>query len=140
MKVRDLLLEVRLFQNSFIKLDIVETELKKVFSQSDTIPKIAFDKDGMFITIDNFALREYENYYAQSKLNTPPTDNPSDTPPDTTVKSPEITTDRPFTLSYAGVIDEIKNVRKYYIEYIKIPEIEDEEAPSEEEPAPAPAA
>ena len=45
MKLKDLLLEVRLFQNSFIKIDIVEAELNKIFSQSDKKPEIEFDKN-----------------------------------------------------------------------------------------------
>ena len=89
MKLKDLLYEARIFQNNFIKLDIVEDEFKRIFGENT--PKIEFDNDGMFIKLDTFTYNEYES---------------ADTVPH-------------ISLSDAGVVDEIKNIKKFYIEYTK---------------------
>lgn len=107
MRLRDLILEVRVFQNNFIKVDLVEEELKKIFAQAENIPKVNFDKDGMFITMDNFTLREYDNFYGDDELTK-------------------------FTLTDAGVVDEKNNINKYYIEYTVIPKEEEEEKEGDE--------
>jgi len=107
MKLRDLLNETRVFQNNFIKVDMVEDELKKIFKNEKT-PKIKFDEDGMFITVDNFT---YRHYFQENNFNT-------------------------FSLIDAGLIDEIKNIKKYYVEFNKVKpeeEIEDGEESSNEE-------
>lgn len=99
MKLRELINEVNIFQNNFVKIEMVQDELKKVFG--DEAPKIKFDEDGLYITMDNFLFREYEN-------------NPLDS----------------FTLTDAGMIDEVKNIKKYYVEYVKV---EKTETPTETE-------
>ena len=61
MKLKDLLFEVRIFQNNFIKVDMIKDELKMIFNNTD-VPEISFDADGMYIAMDNFKLREFDNY------------------------------------------------------------------------------
>ncbi len=90
MKLKDLLFEVRIFQNNFIKVDMIKDELKMIFNNND-IPEISFDTDGMYIAMDNFKLREFDNYGGFKK----------------------------FSISDAGLINHVKNIRKYYIEFIK---------------------
>lgn len=90
MKLEDLILEVRVFQNNFIKVDMVTDELKKIF-KNEKVPQVKFDEDGMFILVDNFI---YRNFLQEGVFNT-------------------------FSLVDAGIVDEIKNIKKYYIEFIK---------------------
>jgi len=92
MKLKDLLNEVVVQPNNFIKINMVKKELGLIFGED--APKPAFDEEGMYIKMDNFLYREIEN-------------NPMDN----------------FTLTDAGFEnekDEMKNIRKYYIEYIKV--------------------
>jgi hypothetical protein len=88
MKIHDLIMEVRIFTNNFVKISMVEDELKVIF---DDTPTIQFDENGMFIILNTFQFREYE--MKESFKN--------------------------FFLSDAGIIDEIKNTSKFYIEYNK---------------------
>lgn len=90
MKLKDLLFEVRIFQNNFIKVDMIKDELKMIFNNTD-VPEISFDVDGMYIAMDNFKLREFDNYGGFKK----------------------------FSISDAGLINHVKNIRKYYVEFIK---------------------
>lgn len=90
MKLKDLLYETRIFQNNFIKVDMVEDELKKIFKE-DEVPKIEFDEDGMFITLDNFTYRHYNSIGGFDS----------------------------FSLTDGGIVDEINNIKKYYIEFTK---------------------
>lgn len=96
MKLRDLLNEIKIHQNNFVKIDMVENQLKNIFQED--MPKIQFDEDGLYIKLDNFQYREINN-------------NPMDT----------------FTITDAGFEnekDEVKNIKKYYIEY-SVPTITD---------------
>jgi len=95
MKLKDLLNEVVVHQNNFIKIDMVEKELGLIFGED--APKPAFDENGMYVKMDNFLYREIEN-------------NPMNS----------------FTLTDAGFEnekDEIKNTRKYYVEYTKVDKV-----------------
>lgn len=56
----------------------------------ENTPKIQFDEDGMYIILDTFQFRDYS---------------------DTGMGA--------FTLTEAGIADEIKNTKKYYLEYVK---------------------
>lgn len=107
MKLRDLLVEARIFQNNFIKVGMVEEELKSVFGEEE-MPKVEFDADGMFIKMDNFKMRDYETAGGLKK----------------------------FSLSDAGLVDEIKNIKKYYIEFTKV-ENKSTAVPTEETPTEA---
>jgi hypothetical protein len=102
MKLRDLILEARIFQNNFIKISLVEEELNMIFDEDET-PKIKFDEDGMYIEMDNFLYRNYEIGGGLQK----------------------------FSLSESDVVDEVKNIKKYYIEYLEAPASTQEETPAE---------
>jgi len=114
MKLKDLLNEVTVHQNNFVKIDMVEKELEEIFG--DEAPKIKFDEEGLYIRMDNFLMRDYES-------------NPMNS----------------FTLTDSGFDndkDEVKNIRRYYVEYTKIekdetPPEEDETSPTEETPTEA---
>jgi len=104
MKLKDLknlLNESRIFQNNFVKIDIVKKELALIFV--DNFPKIEFDNDGLFIKIDDFTYSKYKLDEVFDK----------------------------FSLSEGIMIDEIKNIKKYYIEFTT--PIEPEETESTEE-------
>ena len=116
MKVSDLILEVRVFQNNFVRIGIIEKELEKLFDTSDeppeisgqpsNIPTVDFDKDGsgMYIIMNNATLRKFENLDGLNK----------------------------FTLTDTGIVDEDNNT-KYYIEYIEPPEEEEKVEDGSEE-------
>lgn len=104
MKVRDLIVETRIFQNNFIKIGIVEEEIKQIFGEEEA-PKIEFDEDGMFIKMDNFMYRNYETNGGLNK----------------------------FSLTDVGIIDELKNIKKYYIEFTKATEVDNKENTEESE-------
>ena len=55
MKLRELLFENRIFQNNFIKISMVEEELKRIFT--DEKPQIKYDENGMFILMKNSLYR-----------------------------------------------------------------------------------
>jgi len=99
MKLKDILNETRIFQNNFIKLDIIKNEFKRIFGENT--PEIKFDNNGMFIKLDNLSYTEF---------NASDIDN--------------------FSLSDAGIIDEHKNIKKFYIEFIK--PLENDKAPETE--------
>ncbi len=94
MKLKDLLFEVRIFQNNFVKVEMVTNELSSLFSEK--VPKVEFDDNGLYITIDNFQYRELEMNGGFKK----------------------------FTLTDAGLVNEVKNIKKYYLEYIPAPKAE----------------
>ena len=96
MKVIDLINEVKVHQNNFIKIDMVDKELGLVFGED--APKTSFDDEGMYVKMNNFLYREIEN-------------NPMDS---------FTLTDAGFE----NEKDEISNTRKYYIEYTKIDKVE----------------
>jgi len=129
MKISDLLLEVRLYQNNYIKIGIVEDELKKIFSTSDNVPKINFDDDGMFIILDNFEQNAYEAYK-----------NANANKPSEETAAPEENKDANtstaiFELTDVGIFNQLNNTKKYYIEYIKIIDKEEPEESTETPPA-----
>lgn len=87
MKLRELN-EVKVFQNNFIKVGMVEDALKMLFPENT--PSVKFDEAGLYIVLDSFDFRDYENKKMGS-----------------------------FTLTDAGIFDERKNIKKYYVEYFK---------------------
>lgn len=99
MKLKELLLvtESRIFPNNFVRINIVEAEFKRIFGDGEA-PKIKFDDSGMYVILDTFAKRMFD----------------------------AAETDEKFTLSDAGLIDEIKNTNKFYIEFIKAEDTEDQ--------------
>jgi hypothetical protein len=113
MKLKDLLNEVRIFQHNFIKTDVVGNELKMIFG--DEAPAIEFDNDGLFIIMDIFQTRKYEESFEGIDIE-----------------------DRKFFLSDGGFMDDLKSTKKYYIEFTR-PLDDEEDTPgedSEEKPAP----
>jgi hypothetical protein len=94
MKLKDLLNETRIYQNNFIKIAMVEDTLKTLFGE--TPPEIEFDTDGMFIQLDTFMFRNYENGTTDDQTN-----------------------EQKFYLTDAGFVDELKGIKKYYIEFTK---------------------
>jgi len=104
MKLKDLLSEVKVQENNFVKVDMVKDELKQIFGED--APKTMFDEDGLYIKLDNFQLRDLDN----------------------TPMSTFSITDTGFENDK----DEAKAIKKYYIEYVKTektefpPEMEDE--------------
>ena len=117
MKLRDLITEARIFQNNFIRVGMVEEEFKRIFADKQVNPKIDFDTNGMFVILNNFAFADFENMKSNDQ----------------------------FTLVDGGVDDEIKNTRKFYIEFIKAEEVAPEvadgdsaETPVEGEPPATP--
>lgn len=88
MKLIDLLNEVNVFQNNFVRVDMAVEAIEKLFPEET--PKIQYDKNGMFIVLDSFQFRDYE-------------DNGLGV----------------FSLTDSGIRDEIKNTKKFYIEYVK---------------------
>lgn len=100
MKLRDLIVEARIFQNNFIRVGMVEEEFNRIFSDSQVKPKIDFDTNGMFVVLNNFQFADFENMKSNDQ----------------------------FVLVDNGVDNEIKNTRKFYIEFIKA-----EETPGTEE-------
>lgn len=90
MKLKDLLFEVRIFQNNFVKIEMVENELSTLFSEK--VPEVKFDDSGLYITIDNFQYRDMEMNGGFKK----------------------------FSLTDAGLVNEVKNIKKYYIEYVAV--------------------
>lgn len=94
MKVKDLIYEVRIFQHQFVKTDLIKNELFIIFGND--LPVIDFDDSGLFIIMDNFQIRDYENSFAGKPIE-----------------------ERKFFLSDGGVIDEIKNIKKYYVEFTR---------------------
>lgn len=110
MKISDLINEVKIFQNNYVRVDMAKKALEKLFPENT--PNIMFDEVGMYIVLDNFAFRDYENGSLGA-----------------------------FSLSEDGIVDEIKNTKKYYLEFIK-PVVSEEpagdnaeaEEPTESEP------
>lgn len=100
MKITQLLKEVKLFKNNFVRISMAETAIAKLYPTET--PKINFDDLGMYIILDTFQIRDYENIGMNG-----------------------------FTLSEAGIVNEIKNLKKFYIEYIK--PIEKQTTPHTEE-------
>ena len=94
MKLRDLIAEARIFQNNFIRVGMVEEEFSRIFSDSQVTPKIDFDTNGMFVVLNNFQFADFENMKSNDQ----------------------------FVLVDNGVDNEIKNTRKFYIEFIKAEE------------------
>lgn len=88
MKLNDLINEVKVFKNNFVKVDMAEQAIEKLFPEESI--KIDYDDDGMFIVLDTFQFRDYENTGMGA-----------------------------FSLSDGGIVDEINNTKKYYIEYVK---------------------
>ena len=88
MKLNDLINEVKIFKNNFVKVSMVEAALKKLFPEET--PKILFDDNGMYVILDTFQIRDFENNGLGS-----------------------------FSLSDAGIVDEIKNTKKFYVEFVK---------------------
>jgi hypothetical protein len=88
MKISELINEVKLFKNNFVRVSMAEAAIKKLFPEET--PKIQYDDQGMYIVLDTFQARDYEN-----------------------------TGMGVFSLSDAGIADEIKNTRKYYVEFVK---------------------
>lgn len=106
MKLKDLINEVRIFQNNFIKIDTVKDKLKEFFGE-ENMPEIGFDDKGMFVKIKmELTTREEE-----------------------IIDSLDF-----FTLTDGIVVDEMKNIKKFYIEYTKAPEINPEPTDDSEEP------
>jgi len=98
MKLKDLfkkenkLNEVNVFQNNYIKVQMIEDNLKKIFV--DNVPPIKYDDTGMYIKLDNMLYREIEN-------------NPMETFQLTAA-------------GFENEADQAKGLKKYYVEYIKI--------------------
>jgi len=104
MKLKDLL-ETKIYPNNFIKIDMVKNELERIFNSE--APEINFDDDGLYIKLDNFNLRELEN-------------NPMNK----------------FSITDAGFEnekDEVKGIKKYYIEYTKIDKFQASSTPESRE-------
>ena len=96
MKLRELLSETTIHQNNFVKIDMVGKELEEIFGED--APKINFDEEGLYIKMDNFLMRYYEG-------------NPMNS----------------FTLTdsvFDNEKDEVKNIKRYYVEYTKIEKVE----------------
>jgi len=89
MKLSDLLNEVNVFKNNFVRADMAVEAVEKLFPEET--PKIQYDEKGMFIILNNFQFRDYENTGMGS-----------------------------FSLTDGGIQDEIKNTKKYYVEYVKV--------------------
>jgi len=96
MRLRNLLIEARVFQNNFIRVSMIEEEFNRIFQGQENIPKLEFDENGMYTVVDNFFSRQLE-----SNLNTDV-----------------------FSLSDGGFVDQIKSKRKLYIEFTKIDAVE----------------
>lgn len=90
MKLKDLLFETRIFQNNFVKVEMIQDELIVLFPENT--PEVKFDDKGMYIAIDNFQYRELETKGGFKK----------------------------FFLTDSGLVNEIKNITKYYIEFAAI--------------------
>lgn len=88
MKLKDLINEVKIYQNNFIKIGMVENDLKTLFPENT--PQVKFDTEGLYVVLDTFQFRDYENKRLTS-----------------------------FILTDAGLFDEMKNTKKYYVEYFK---------------------
>ena len=144
MKVRDLILEARIYQNNFIKVDIIEDELKRIFSaESDdppaaygvkekSIPKVNFDADGMYITMDK---QLYALFMQKSSVFVKP-DDPSQMPQEEKAEGED--EEKPvevkkFFLTDAGFVDIDNGIKKYYIEYNIPPKEETENEEGSEE-------
>lgn len=96
MRLRNLLIEARVFQNNFIRVSMIEQEFNRIFQGQENIPKLDFDENGMYTVVDNFLSNQLE-----SKLNT-----------------------AVFSLSDGGFVDQIKSKRKRYIEFTRIDALE----------------
>ena len=88
MKISDLINEVKIFKNNFVRVGMAEEAVKKLFPEET--PKIEYNETGMYIVLDNFKFRDYENIGMGA-----------------------------FSLTDAGIVDEIKNTKMYYVEYTK---------------------
>jgi len=92
-----------IFQNNLIKVQMVKDQLKQIFDDDNT-PDIDFDENGLYIKITNFQARNLENISLKSFVLQP--------------------------MGFDSDDDKILNIKKFYIQYIKIekpPVLEPEE-------------
>ena len=108
MKLKDILFETKVFQNNFIKIQIIQDELKNIFM--NRTPEIKFDSNGMYIALNQFELRTFESEKKSDK----------------------------FTLEDAGYIDDIKGIKKYYVSFIDEIQNAEDEPKQENEPKESP--
>lgn len=105
MKLKDLLFEARIFGNNFIKINMIENELSRIFVEDK--PKIQFDENGLYIMLDIVQFKMIEQNPFMDK----------------------------FALSEPEIKSDGENVKKFYIDVISINDEEPKEPTSEEPPA-----
>jgi len=92
MKLTDLLNEVRIYRNNFVKVMMVQTAIDKLYPANETSerPTIKNDSEGIYITLDNIQMLKFVKNGMDS-----------------------------FLLVDDKYTDDYKNIKKYYIEYNK---------------------
>lgn len=102
MKLKDLISEVKIYQNNFIKINMAEKFIKEIvgeYGSIENMPRLEFDNDGLFILLDTMMYREFDNKLASIPEN-----------------------EKTFFLTGGTVVDDRKNIKKYYIEFMKVEE------------------
>lgn len=92
MKLNELINEVSIHRNNFVKMMRVQTAIDKLYPEQETIerPTIKNDSEGIYITLDKIQMLSYINNGLGG-----------------------------FLLMNDIYVDNYKNIRKYYIEYNK---------------------